>query len=170
MADSKEHKYFNNGQKFSTPISELNKIIQNTHVLIMPDQLMEILLPRETLSSHPPDVSSNQSTQTPFYLFNPNTASQTPSKDTETEASETPSADTPDSNRLANNRPQKEKMLVEALMEKLPFSGDDETPSKDTQTEARSRGREAEGNTPDDSMKEKMLLDMIDEIICRYLK
>ena len=56
MADSKEHKYFNNGQKFSTPISELNKIIQNSHVLIMPDQLMEILLqdsaqpslPRET--------------------------------------------------------------------------------------------------------------------------
>ena len=43
----------------------------------------------------------------------------------------------------------------------------DQTLSNDTEKE--DRGREA-GGTPDDSMKEKMLLDMIDEIICRYLK
>ena len=28
---------------------------------------------------------------------------------------------------------------------------------------------ELSAGTPDDSMKEKMLLDMIDDIICRYL-
>ena len=46
---------------------------------------------------------------------------------------------------------------------------DDVTQTPDNDTEKEDRGREA-GGTPDDSMKEKMLLDMIDEIICRYLK
>ena len=31
------------------------------------------------------------------------------------------------------------------------------------------RMAELSAGTPDDSMKEKMLLDMIDDIICRYL-
>ena len=44
MADSKEDKSFNIGQGFSTPVTELKKIIKGCHVLIMPDQLMEMLL------------------------------------------------------------------------------------------------------------------------------
>ena len=44
MADSKEDKSFNIGEGFPTPFTALQKIIKDFHVLIMPDQLMEMLL------------------------------------------------------------------------------------------------------------------------------